>query len=115
MKKVRLIFFVLYAAFHLGLMSVSLYADYVYTNSNFNQLIELGKKIPMAKWLALFGILMFLLNITLFFFLNRSHNTKIEALEKDQNKLKAQMFDLNSTKPSQSTDENSESKEAKEV
>jgi len=106
MKRFRLIFFVVYGAFHLGLTIVALYADHVYSNSNFNQLIELGKRIPMAKWLALFGCLLFVMNVGLVFFLRKSHSNKIQAIEKQKNEFKAKMFDMQSQK----TTENSPSK-----
>lgn len=97
MKKFKIIFFIVYGGFHIGLMIVALYADKIYANSNFNQLIDLGKKIPMAKWLAAFGCLLFLLNVVLFFIVQISHKSKLDALEKDRNLYKAKMFDMQET------------------
>lgn len=115
MRKLRLIFFLVYGIFHLGLTIISLYADHVYANSNFNQLIELGKRIPLAKWLAFFGCLLFIFNIGLFYMLRRAHISRTEAFEKERNLLKAKMFDLQSATVPADKDKIEETGETKDV
>ena len=93
MKKFPIILYSLYAVFHIGLVGFAFYANSLYPNK-LGDLLELGKSIPLTRWLSLFGLLLFILNGVFILTSKRSLKEKVDELEKEKNLYKAKMFDM---------------------
>ena len=93
MKKFPVILYSLYAIFHIGLVGFAFYANSLYPNK-LGDLLELGKSIPLTRWLALLGLLLFILNGIYIMAGRRSLKEKVGVLEKEKNLYKAKMFDM---------------------
>lgn len=92
MKKPKLIFYIIYLVFHIGLLAVALLVKYYSGDVNF--LFGLLEKINWLIYAAVLGLLLFFVNMLLVNMQARAYNKELEALEKEINSTKAKMFDL---------------------
>jgi hypothetical protein len=92
MKNSKYIFHILFVLFHILLVIVALYVDS--QRDNFSFLLKLQKYIPSMKYMAFFGLILLGVNYLLILVDRRSHNQEAESLKKENNVLKAKMFDL---------------------
>lgn len=92
MKKNRLIFYGVFAAFHLFLVFFSIYVE-----SNKNDLgfmIEMLKWMSFMKWGAIFGLALLVLDV-IWVYRSAGQNAKENAaVNHELNTLKAKLFDL---------------------
>jgi hypothetical protein len=95
MRRFRIIFFVIYGAFHGLLLFFGFHANYLYKSNNIKDLLSLSRAIPMSRWVAIFGIILFFINIVMFLYLMNKKSRRINFLEQERNDYKAKMFDLN--------------------
>ena len=105
MKKFPLILYSLYAIFHIGLVGIAFYANSLWPDK-VGDLLELGKSIPMTRWLSLLGLLLFLVNGGFILSIKRSFKEKVEELEKEKNVYKAKMFDMQEANSQEATPQN---------
>ena len=96
MKKFRLIFFLVYGAFHIGLMGFSFYAVHLYESNKIRNLLKLSSSIPYTRWMAMFGMGLFLINLIIFFWIVTNKDRRIKFLEQERLEYKAKMFNLES-------------------
>jgi hypothetical protein len=92
MKKNRLIFYIVFAVFHLFIFFFSLYMDSQKDNIQF--LLSLQKKIWMLKYGSFIGLLLLVVD---FIWLKRDEKASERELmkhEAEMTSLKAKLFDL---------------------
>ena len=92
MKKPKLIFYLIFGLFHLLTFLATLYLDTQSENLGF--LFKIQKYIPLMKYWALVGLVLIIIDMVIASFSQRTHQRGLEALEKENNTLKAKMFDL---------------------
>lgn len=92
MKKPKLIFYLIFGIFHLFTFLSTLYLDTQSENLGF--LFKIQKYIPLMKYWALLGLVLIIIDMVMASFSQRTHQKDLEALEKENNTLKAKMFDL---------------------
>ncbi len=110
MKKPYIIFFSIYGIFHLGLVIMTFYAHNLYAKNKLTDLLSLAKQIPTTRWLALIGLLIFILNVSFFIIQQKRLESKIAEAESEKNAYKAKMYDMqNTSEVTTSTDAGTES------
>ena len=89
MKKSRLIFYLLFALFHIGafIFTVALGND-----SGF--LMSMFRWVPYFKWVTLAGVVFVLVDFIWAWIANKDRDREKEALAHEVNTLKAKLFDL---------------------
>ena len=92
MKKPKLIFYLIFGLFHLLTFLSTLYLDTQSENLGF--LFKIQKYIPMMKYWALLGLVLIIIDMVMASISQRTHNKSLEVLQKENNTLKAKMFDL---------------------
>ncbi len=92
MKRNRLIFYAIFAAFHLFLVFFSLYVDS--NKTDFSFLTSLLKIIGWMKWGAIFGLILLTVDIVWDRMAIKSFEKENAALTHELNTLKAKLFDL---------------------
>lgn len=95
MNRNRLIFFAVFAIFHIGafLFTVSLPApNDLLKNTGF--MFQMLGWIPYFKWITLFGLLLLITDVIWTFTVTRSTSKEKAALTQELNMLKAKLFDL---------------------
>ncbi len=92
MKRSKFIFYIIFLAFHLFLFIFTLVVE---NNQNdFDFLFGLQSKIPMFKYVALFGLVLFLTDFILANVSILRHKKEVHRLMEEQNALKAKMYDM---------------------
>lgn len=92
MSKNRLIFYAVFAAFHLFLFFFSLYVDSQKENVQF--LLSLQGKIWMIKYGAFFGLMLLATDIIWEWKSEREYKKNNDQLKNELTHLKAKLFDL---------------------
>jgi hypothetical protein len=92
MKKNRIIFYSLFAFFHLFIFFFSLYMDSQKDNIQF--LLSMQKKIWMLKYGSFIGIVLLIVDIIWLYRGEREHLRAKSQLESEMTSLKAKLFDL---------------------
>jgi hypothetical protein len=97
MTKIRLIFYAVFAAFHLGAFIFTLTLP---DKDKFQELIPYLQWFPFFKFATFFGLLLFVIDVI--WALKISHDTKKDkaALTHELNMLKARLYDLQEGKES---------------
>ena len=89
MKKNRLIFYGIFAAFHL--------ASFIFTviiDNNSNLLFKMVSWVPSFKWVTLLGVIMVIIDFMWARSVQKTNETEKDALTHELNTLKAKLFDL---------------------
>jgi hypothetical protein len=89
MKKSRLIFYLIFALFHIGafIFTVALGNDTGFLMSMFSW-------VPYFKWVTLVGVLLVLVDFVWSWIASKDGGREKEALSHEVNTLKAKLFDL---------------------
>lgn len=92
MKRNRLIFYAVFAVFHLFLVFFTIYVES--NKTDFRFLTQMLEWISITKYGAIFGLI--LLAVDFFWVRNsdKNHERELEALNKELNTLKAKLFDM---------------------
>jgi hypothetical protein len=88
MSKNRIIFYLVFLAFHIGAFIFTLLIQ------DFNFLTKIYSYIGMFKYITFFGMAMMLTDIVWSWILNRDSGKEKAALTHELNTLKAKLFDL---------------------
>jgi len=92
MNKNRLIFYSIFATFHLFLVIFAFYIES--QKDDFNFLFSVLKWISVMKYGAIFGLILVSLDVIWSWILNRDSQKEKAALTHELNTLKAKLFDL---------------------
>ena len=92
MKKNRLIFYAIFAAFHLFIFFFSLYMDS--NKDNFQVLIAMQSRIWMIKYGSIIGLILLVVDVVWVSRGEKQHAVEKKALEHELNTLKAKLFDI---------------------
>jgi hypothetical protein len=92
MKKNRIIFYAVFALFHLFIFVFSLYMDSQKDNLQF--LLSMQKKIWMLKYGSFIGLILLLVDVIWLSRENKQHEREQLALQNEMTALKAKLFDL---------------------
>ena len=89
MKKNRLIFYLIFALFHIGafIFTVALSNDSAFLMSMFSW-------VPYFKWVTLLGVVFVLVDFIWAWIAAKDSSRETEALSHEVNTLKAKLFDL---------------------
>lgn len=89
MSKNRLIFFCVFAAFHLGAFIFT-----VVLENNSSMLFSMVKFIPWFKYGTLLGLILLIIDVVWSWIINRDSQKEKAVLTHELNMLKAKLFDL---------------------
>ena len=92
MTNKRIIFYIIFAGFHLFLFFFSLYVDS--QKENFQFLVTLQSKIWMLKYGSFLGLFLLITNIIWDMRKMQLHKKETDHLNHEINSLKAKLFDL---------------------
>jgi len=92
MNKNRLILYVVFGLFHLGLLIFTTYVDA--QKEDFAFLTQLLSWISVTKYLAIFGLLLFLTDVAWAYWINKKTEEEKTSLRNELTTLKAKLFDL---------------------
>ena len=92
MKKNRVIFYLIFGAFHLFLVFFTMYVE---SNRNdFSFLTKMLKWMSLMKWGAILGLILLIADAVWSFFAIREAEKEKAMLNHEINTLKAKLFDL---------------------
>jgi hypothetical protein len=101
MKKNRLIFFSIFAAYHLVVFLFTLYVKGIAKQQDFGSLMSLLPKVYIFFYGSLMGLLLFLADFIWSWRITKETTNNEEALRLENNTLKAKIYDLQEgSKPS---------------
>jgi ABC-type transport system involved in cytochrome bd biosynthesis fused ATPase/permease subunit len=89
MNRNRLIFYIVFGAFHLG--------AFVFTamlSSDTGLLFKMVSFVPAFKWITFFGLVLLITDLVWSFVVHRTSSKEKAALTHELNTLKAKLFDL---------------------
>lgn len=89
MKKNRLVFYGIFALFHLVAFIFTVVLD-----NNTNLLFRMVGWVPSFKWITLFGLLLLVVDVTWAMLVHREAAKEKAALLHELNTLKAKLFDM---------------------
>ena len=89
MTKIRLIFYAVFAAFHLGAFIFTLILQ-----SNTTLLLKMAGYISTLKYITLFGLVLFVVDVVWSLKINREAQQEKNALAHELNMLKARLYDI---------------------
>lgn len=92
MKRNRLIFYAVFAVFHLFLVFFTIYVES--NKTDFRFLTQMLEWISITKYGAMFGLILLAVD---FFWVrksDKSHEKEVDALNNELNVLKAKLFDM---------------------
>jgi hypothetical protein len=89
MKKSRLIFYCLFALFHLGAFIFTVVLDY-----NSNLLFKMVSWVHSFKWITLFGLALFVIDFLWVRAAKKESDAEKSEINREMNILKAKLFDL---------------------
>lgn len=98
MNRNRLIFFIVFGAFHLGAFVFT-----VWLEKDTGLLFKMVSYVPTFKWITLFGLLLLITDVLWSFMLDRTGTRDKAALNKELNSLKAKLFDYQEAAKKQTT------------
>ena len=92
MKKNRLIFYLVFGAFHLFIVFFTFYID---SNKNdLGLLTQILKLMGVMKWCAMLGLMLLIADVIWSFMISRETEKEKAMLTQENNTLKAKLFDL---------------------
>ncbi len=97
MKKSRLIFYLIFALFHIGAFTFT-----VALGNDTSFLMRMFSWVPYFKWVTLLGVLLVLIDFIWSMKANRDHDHEKDTLGREVNTLKAKLFDMQEDRPKQS-------------
>jgi hypothetical protein len=89
MKKNRLIFYLVFALFHIGAFIFT-----VILENNAGLLFDMVKWVPFFKWVTLLGLILLIADVIWAYVINKESQKEKAALTHELNTLKAKLFDL---------------------
>ena len=89
MKKSRLIFYLIFALFHIGAF---IFTVVLGNDSGF--LMSMFSWVPYFKWVTLLGVLFVIVDFIWSWIAGKDRNRETEALQHEVNTLKAKLFDM---------------------
>lgn len=89
MKKSRLIFYLVFALFHLGAFIFTVVLD-----GNAGLMFEMVSWVPWFKWITFFGLALLVTDVVWSWIANKDAQSEKSALTHELNTLKAKLFDL---------------------
>ncbi len=89
MNKNRIIFYIVFAAFHLGAFIFTVVLD-----NNLSLLLKMASWVPWFKWITFLGLAMLITDAVWAWLANRETSKEKAALTLELNTLKAKLFDL---------------------
>lgn len=92
MNRNRLIFYAVFAVFHIFLMIFSFYVDS--QKNDFNFMLKILNWISLMKWGAVLGFILVSLDFIWSWIINRDSQKEKSVLIHELNTLKAKLFDL---------------------
>lgn len=92
MKKPRLIFYLIFFLFHLGMFTFSLVMEN--KKNDFEFLMDLHGYIPSLKFITFIGLILFIVDFAWFNLSVRSHRNELDHLKREHNSIKAKLFDM---------------------
>jgi len=92
MNRNRLIFYAIFAAFHLGAFIFTIVIE-----NNTNALFSMVKYIPWFKYGTLLGLILVIADVIWSWIINKDSQKERAALTHELNTLKAKLFDLQET------------------
>src|SRR5690348_11958290 len=95
MNRNRLIFYAVFAVFHIFLVIFSFYIDS--QKDDFNFMLKILNWVSLLKWGAVLGFILVSLDVIWSWIINRDSQTEKGALIHELNTLKAKLFDLQET------------------
>lgn len=95
MTKIRLIFYAVFAAFHLGAFIFTLILQ-----SNTSLLLKMAGYVSTLKYVTLFGLILLIVDVIWAFKINRQVQQEKDALAHELNMLKARLYDIQEGKDS---------------
>lgn len=101
MTKIRLIFYAVFAAFHLGAFIFTLILQ-----SNTSLLLKMAGYVSTLKYVTLFGLILLVVDVVWAFKINRQVQQEKDALAHELNMLKARLYDIQEGKDTLSTKPN---------
>jgi hypothetical protein len=99
MNRNRLIFFIVFGAFHLGAFVFTILLE-----KDTGLLFKMVSYVPWFKWITLVGLLLWITDLLWSFMLDRSAAKERIALGKELNTLKAKLFDVQEASKKQAND-----------
>lgn len=99
MNRYRLIFFIVFGAFHLGAFVFTIMLE-----KDTGLLFKMVSYVPWFKWIALIGLLLWITDLLWSFMLDRTAARERKSLGKELNTLKAKLFDVQEASKKQSSD-----------
>jgi len=93
MTKIRLIFYAVFAAFHLGAFIFTLILQ-----SNTSLLLKMAGYVSTLKYVTLFGLILLIVDVIWAFKINRQVQQEKDALAHELNMLKAKLYDIQEEK-----------------
>ncbi len=97
MNKNRLIFYIVFGAFHLGAFIFTVILD-----NNTSLLFKMVGWVPMFKWITFLGLVILVIDVVWAFKANKDAAKEKAALTLELNTLKAKLFDLQEAGKTQS-------------
>jgi hypothetical protein len=92
MKRNRVIFYLVFAAFHLGIFFFTLLVDL--NRDDWGFLGSMFRLLPTLKYISIFGVAMMALDIGWAWLMQRSYEQDRASLLQEVNSLKARVYDL---------------------
>src|SRR5687768_15305582 len=92
MKKNRVIFYLIFGAFHLFLVFFTMYVEA--NRNDFSFLTKMLKWMSLMKWGAILGLILLIADAVWSFFAIREFEKEKAMLTHEINTLKAKLFDL---------------------
>jgi membrane protein implicated in regulation of membrane protease activity len=89
MKKSRLIFYLVFALFHLGAFIFTVVLD-----GNTGLLFQMVGWVPYFKWITFLGLALLVTDVVWSWITNKETQSEKSALAHELNTLKAKLFDL---------------------
>ena len=89
MSKNRVIFYIVFALFHVGAFIFTVVLD-----NNTDLLFRMVSWVPYFKWITLLGVISIIADVIWSWIINRDSQREKAALVQELNTLKAKLFDL---------------------
>jgi hypothetical protein len=89
MSKNRVIFYIVFALFHLGAFVFT-----VVLENNTNLLFSMVSWVPYFKWITFLGVILIIADVIWSWIVNRDSQREKAVLIQELNTLKAKLFDL---------------------
>ena len=105
MNRNRLIFYLVFTAFHLAAFIFTLMLD-----GDTGLLFKMVNYVPMFKWMTLLGLLLLITDFIWYWKTQRDNARQNAVLLHELNTLKAKLFDLQEAAKKQTTENNPDNK-----